>query len=127
MNDTLSKIVAGAAIAIGTYFIVDPIIEWWTGKRIHRHAYNYLQSQLPQLVETIKMWQKKTEWMSIQLKLRVDDMKVNTRKLLKVIGILKDPTKQPSIITEQYITHEQVVDLGFDLSINETQTIELFS
>jgi hypothetical protein len=124
MYDTLFKLAVGVAVAIGTYIFADATINWLTGKRIHQHAYDYLQKQFPTFFDAIETWCKTTtDWASVQLQLIIDDTKILTRKLLKAIGIMKNPEEQPITIMEKYITSEHAHELGF--SAEENQYMEL--
>ncbi|MDR0703366.1 MAG: hypothetical protein LBF88_00085 [Planctomycetaceae bacterium] len=126
MYDSLFKLAVGIAAAVGAYFIANETSKWLTGKHIHQHAYDYLQSQFPSFFKIVETWcQTTADWTSVQLQFIVDDTKVTTRNLLKAVGFSKEPEKKPTIITEEYITPEQARELGF--STEKSEYIELFS
>ncbi|MDR2441378.1 MAG: hypothetical protein LBE12_18610 [Planctomycetaceae bacterium] len=124
MYDSLFKLAAGIVLAAGTYLLADGASKWLTGKHIHQHAYDYLRSQFPSFFKMIETWCKTTaDWGSVQL-LLIKNAKVTTRNLLKAVGFSKEPEKQPTVITEEYITPEQARELGF--STEENESMELF-
>ncbi|MDR0609090.1 MAG: hypothetical protein LBG58_03185 [Planctomycetaceae bacterium] len=120
MYDSLFKLALGIGGAIIAYFAADSIITGLTGKHIHQHVYDCLQSWFPEFNKAIADWcQATAEWVQVNLQLIDDDFRVGGRKILRAIGVLKKQPQNPVNITETYLTPEQLGELGFDLSTQE--------
>jgi hypothetical protein len=121
MWEDLLKLIFYAALAVGAYFFANAVTKRLTGKPIHAHVLDCLPG----------VKQKITEWCSsaakgavVHLRLLADEGKVSGKRTLRAIGWADPKREQEQVtITEEVITLEQALALGFDLAKTADQEV----
>jgi hypothetical protein len=120
MYDTLIKVAVGVGAAALTYWGADTATKYVTGKHIHEHVLDCLPVWFK---NKILSWCNAYECVGVRLRYLADDARVYGKRILKAVGVLKDPRRLPVKIEEGVISSEEAKALGFD--INETDIQEM--
>jgi len=92
------------------------------GSYVHEIALNCLSAEFKNKVQA---WcGQATEGTQVHFRLLKDEGGVQGKRTLKAIGLWKDPTREPVIISEEVISLEDAIALGFDLNITDDQELE---
>jgi hypothetical protein len=122
MWDKLLKVIIGIGAAVLAYLIADAGVKHLTGKYIHEHALDCLS---PEFKSRIHEWYSNAiEGGGVRLRLLADDGSVHGKRTLRAIGLWKKPDRIPVTITEEVITLEQAIQMGFDLTMTTDQELE---
>jgi hypothetical protein len=104
------------------YLLADKKVKQLTGKSIHEHAMDCLS---PEFKNKIKDWCVQAfEGAIVHFRLLKDEGGVQGKRTLRAIGLWQDATREPVTITEEVITLEQAMALGFDLNVTDDQELE---
>ena len=121
MYGQLFKLAVGAAVAGVTYWGANKVTKHLTGKHIHEHALDCLPEEFK---NKIQAWSSNAiEGGGVHLRLLKDDGKVHGKRILRAIGLWQKPDRIPVTITEEVITSEQALQLGFDLNVTGDQEL----
>jgi hypothetical protein len=63
------------------------------------------------------------EGAKVHFRLLKDEGSVRGRRTLRAIGLWEDTTREPVTITEEVISLEQALQLGFDLNVTDDQEL----
>jgi hypothetical protein len=124
MREFIEFIVSLVVVVVGaivTYWVADKATKHLTGKHIHEHALNCLP---PEFKSKIQEWcGQATGGAKVHFRLLKDEGAVQGKRTLRAIGLWEDPTREPVTITEEVITLEQAMELGFDISVTDDQEL----
>ena len=107
--------------AIIAYFVADKVVQWTTDKRIHEH----IQTRFPAFTAKVQQWcQSAVGYSKVTLQLLASDAYVSNKRMLKAIGYSKNATQEPVTVTEEMISPEEALQLGFDIAAACVQELD---
>jgi hypothetical protein len=118
---TLFKIAVWGFVAVAAYWGANKATKHLTGKHIHEHALDCLPVEFK---NKIQAWcGQAAEGAKVNFRLLKDEGGVQGKRTLRAIGLWEDPRREPVTITEEVITLEQAMALGFDLNVTDDQEL----
>ena len=92
-----------------------------TGKHIHEHALDCLPAEFKNKIHA--WFSQAAEGAKVHFRLLKDEGSVHGKRTLRAIGLWKDSAREPVVITEEVISLEDAMALGFDINITDDQEL----